>query len=104
MISPVIQAQWNHSMDWDVPTFEDMKAGSSGDSGFVTEFMIGPDSPNNYLKGHCIDGRVLFPATGYLVLAWQALAKVQHQTWEEMPVKFSDVMIHKATILPSEGT
>ncbi|XP_048759235.2 fatty acid synthase-like [Ostrea edulis] len=103
MISPVIQAQWNHSMDWDVPTFEDMKAGSSGDSGFVTEFMIGPDSPDNYLKGHCIDGRVLFPATGYLVLAWQALAKVQHQTWEEMPVKFSDVMIHKATILPSEG-
>ena len=32
---------------------------------------IGTDSPDSYLEGHCIDGRVLFPATGYLVLAWR---------------------------------
>lgn len=103
MISPIIQSQWDHSTDWDVPSVEDMLVGAGGDSGFVTEFVIGPDSPDNYLTGHCIDGRVLFPATGYLVLAWQALAKVTNQNWEEMPVKFSDVMIHRATILPPEG-
>ncbi|XP_062589750.1 fatty acid synthase-like [Saccostrea cucullata] len=103
MISPAIQGQWDHSVNWDVPTLEELMAGGGGDSGFVKEFTIGPDSPDNYLNGHCIDGRVLFPATGYLVLAWQALAKVKNQNWEEMPVKFEDVMIHRATILPTEG-
>merc|ERR1719445_384802 len=35
--------------------------------------LLAPDSEDHYLVGHKIDGRVLFPATGYLVLAWKAL-------------------------------
>lgn len=54
--------------------------------------------------GHKIDGRVLFPATGYLVLTWRALAKLQGQEYTRMPVCFSDVHIHRAVILPKTGT
>lgn len=52
---------------------------------------------------HCIDGRVLFPATGYLCLAWKMLARALNQNMEEMPVVFEDVTLHQATILPKTG-
>ena len=53
--------------------------------------------------GHKIDGRVLYPATGYMVLAWRALGKLTGRVWTDMRVAFQDVSIHRATIMPSEG-
>lgn len=53
--------------------------------------------------GHCIDGRVLYPATGYLVLAWRTLARNMGVVMETTPVTFEDVTIHRATILPKSG-
>lgn len=64
---------------------------------------MSPDSPDHYLIDHCIDGRVLYPATGYLVLAWRTLARSLSMAMEEMPVMFEDVTIHQATIIPKKG-
>lgn len=64
---------------------------------------VSPDSPDHYLIGHCIDGRVLYPATGYLVLAWRTLARSLGVPMEEMAVMFEDVTIHQATIIPKKG-
>lgn len=64
---------------------------------------VNPESPEHYLVGHCIDGRVLYPATGYLVLAWRTLARSLGTTLEELPIMFEDVTIHQATILPKKG-
>lgn len=100
MISPLIQ--WDHSISWDVPKLEQFSTSGSG-SGATFDIDISPDSPDNYLIGHTIDGRVLFPATGYLVLAWKTLAKLKGQTFEQLPVKFENVQIHRATILPHDG-
>lgn len=52
---------------------------------------------------HCIDGRVIFPATGYLCLVWKTLAHALDQNVEQMPVVFEDVTLHQATILPKTG-
>lgn len=52
---------------------------------------------------HCIDGRVLFPGTGYLWLTWKTLARALSQNLEETPVVFEDVTLHQATILPKTG-
>lgn len=68
---------------------------------FLTD--MNPESPDYYLVGHCIDGRVLYPATGYLVLAWRTLARSLGTSMEELPVVFEDVAIHQATILPKKG-
>lgn len=64
---------------------------------------MNPESPDNYMIGHCIDGRVLYPATGYLVLAWRTLMRSLGTVMEHTPVTFEDVTIHRATILPKTG-
>lgn len=64
---------------------------------------INPESSDNYLIGHCIDGRVLYPATGYLVLAWRTLVRNLGVVMEITPVTFEDITIHRATILPKTG-
>lgn len=57
-----------------------------------------------YLAGHTIDGRVLFPATGYMTLAWRTFAKTKNSTFEKTPVVMEDVVFHRATILPKDGS
>jgi fatty acid synthase len=52
-----------------------------------------------YLKDHCIDGKVLFPATGYLMLAWRRLASVHGKHWNDLPVVFEDVQIRRPIFL-----
>ncbi|KAL8163353.1 UNVERIFIED_CONTAM: hypothetical protein K2H54_018774 [Gekko kuhli] len=103
LISPYIL--WDHSQTWDVPKAEDFPT-STGGSGAATVYNIdvNPESPDHYLVGHCIDGRVLYPATGYLVLAWRTLARSLGTYIEQMPVVFEDVTIHQATILPKKGS
>lgn len=97
--------QWDHSISWEVPRLEQFAAGSGSASVCVFEIdTSSTESEDAYLLGHVIDGRVLFPATGYLVLAWRVLAKMNSRKYEEMNVAFEDVHIHRATILPSTGS
>uniref|UniRef100_A0A8C3WD43 Fatty acid synthase n=1 Tax=Catagonus wagneri TaxID=51154 RepID=A0A8C3WD43_9CETA len=102
LISPHIK--WDHSQTWDVPSAKDFPSGSSCSSVVAYNIDISPESPDHYLADHCIDGRVLFPATGYLCLAWKTLARALNQNMEETPVVFEDVTLHQATILPKTGT
>jgi fatty acid synthase len=54
---------------------------------------------HSYLKDHCIDGKVLFPATGYLMLAWRRLAESRGKPWNKLPVVFEDVQFRRPTFL-----
>lgn len=102
LISPLVQ--WDHAQTWDVPKVEDFSSGSGGaNSAVIYNIDINPESIDYYLIGHCIDGRVLYPATGYLVLAWRTLVKSLGVVMESTPVIFEDVTIHRATILPKTG-
>ena len=106
MISSLVQ--WDHSVGWAVPTAEDFIALGNGGagSGCAGSYEIDVSSASSedaYLTGHVIDGRVLFPATGYLVLAWKQLARLVGQSVGQFPVAFENVSIHRATILPSTG-
>uniref|UniRef100_A0A8C4V016 Fatty acid synthase n=1 Tax=Falco tinnunculus TaxID=100819 RepID=A0A8C4V016_FALTI len=103
LISPYIK--WDHNQDWDVPKAEDFPAGSKGSaSASVYNIDVSPESPDHYLVGHCIDGRVLYPATGYLVLAWRTLARSLGMAVERTAVMLEEVTIHQATILPKKGS
>ncbi|XP_059181217.1 LOW QUALITY PROTEIN: fatty acid synthase [Centropristis striata] len=103
LISPLVQ--WDHAQTWDVPKAEDFSYGSGdSNSSIVYNIDINPESEDYYLIGHCIDGRVLYPATGYLVLAWRTLVRSLGVVMETTPVVFEDITIHRATILPKTGS
>ncbi|KAM6164687.1 fatty acid synthase [Rhynchocyon petersi] len=101
LISTLIK--WDHSQSWDVPAATDFPSGSSSTSATVYNIDISPESPDHYLVDHTIDGRVIFPATGYLCLVWKTLARSLGLVMEQMPVVFEDVTLHQATILPRTG-
>jgi len=99
--------QWDHTQSWRIPELEEYAVGKSaagGGSSCSFEIDVSPQSEEHYLIGHKIDGRLLFPGTGYLVLAWKALAKLNGQAFENMPVLMENVEIGRAVILPKEGT
>nr|XP_023412547.1 LOW QUALITY PROTEIN: fatty acid synthase [Loxodonta africana] len=102
LISPLIK--WDHSQTWDVPTAKDFPSGSSSSSATIYNIDISSESPDHYLVDHRMDGRVIFPATGYLCLVWKTLARTLGLVMEQMPVVFEDVTLHQATILPKTGT
>lgn len=61
MINSMIE--WDHSIEWSVANFSG-KGSRSGE--LVVDIDLSKES-DQFLTGHAIDGRVLFPATGYLV-------------------------------------
>ena len=58
---------------------------------------------DKFLTDHCVDGRILFPATGYLYFAWELASRSLNLKREETPIIFEDVIIHRATIMPKSG-
>ncbi|XP_012261752.1 fatty acid synthase [Athalia rosae] len=98
MINSLIQ--WDHSIEWSVADFSG-KGARTGES--VIEVDLSKEN-DAYLSGHTIDGRILFPATGYLTLVWKTFAKLQGNDFEKMPVILEDVQFHRATIMPKEGS
>jgi fatty acid synthase len=106
MISSLIE--WDHSDNWPLPTAEDFAAVGSSDAGggFYGTYEIDMSLPNSeyaFLTDHVVDGQMLFPATGYVVLAWRQLAKVLKLSSEQLPVIFENIDIHRTTVLSSSG-
>ncbi|XP_063380019.1 fatty acid synthase-like [Cydia fagiglandana] len=84
---------WDHSVEWSVADFK-----TAGRSETVIEYDLG--SPGDaFLAGHDIDGRVLFPATGYLALVWQTVAKMNNLEMEQAAVVLENVHFRRATIM-----
>ncbi|KAH8326055.1 hypothetical protein KR067_013719 [Drosophila pandora] len=85
---------WDHSQKWNYPKF---KGGRQ--AGQLSVELDLAKEENTFLAGHTIDGRILFPATGYMTLAWMSLAQQQGLDYLRTPVLFEDVVFHRATIL-----
>lgn len=58
----------------------------------------------NYLAGHVIDGRNLFPATGYLQLVWETVAMMSDRVIDDTSVIFENVKFLRATTIPKDNT
>ena len=57
---------------------------------------------HKFLCDHVVDGRILMPATSYVVTAWEALCHMKSRKMEETPVVFEDVQIRQA-VTAEEG-
>lgn len=90
---------WDHSQKWILPNVA--TDSSSGETVVDVNLTKEDDA---YLAGHTIDGRVLFPATGYMTLAWKTFAKMRGTTFDRLPVVMENIVFHRATILPKDGS
>lgn len=52
-----------------------------------------------FFYDHKIDERILFPATGYLMLAWTAFAKFSNVSAWDIPIEFKDIAFKRATVM-----
>lgn len=96
-ISPLIK--WDHNEDWFTAKFDTMKDGRSGER---TCKIALTDHDYEYVTGHVIDGRVLFPATGYLYLVWETLGMMRGTFYVDMELEFQDVQFLRATAMQKD--
>ena len=57
----------------------------------------------SFLSDHCIDESIIYPATGYLMLAWRQLANFFSKPWNTVPVVFEDVQFRRSLFLISKS-
>lgn len=93
--------RWKHSDNWFVAPYKMVEKIASGER--TIEISIANEY-FEYIKGHVIDGRNLFPATGYLCLVWQTLGMMIGQLYMEISVIIENVKFNRATTIPKDGT
>jgi len=92
MISPVLK--WNHDDDHLVTYFDSYNT-------FERRNIVINISDKNFefVQGHIVDGRVLFPATGWIQIVWETFAFMMGAHFEQTKVIFEDVHFLRATPL-----
>nr|XP_022920510.1 fatty acid synthase-like [Onthophagus taurus] len=100
MLAPLIK--WDHRKDCYTYKFSSKKETRLTAQDFV---HVNPkESQWDFVMGHIIDGRNLYPATGYLCLAWETLCASLGTIPQETTVVFEDIKFLRASYVPSKGT
>ncbi|XP_041987847.1 fatty acid synthase [Aricia agestis] len=88
---------WDHSVEWSVADYGSARSGEN-----VIEYDLSK-ADDAFIAGHDIDGRVLFPATGYLTLVWRTVAKLHNKKPEETAIVLENVQFKRATIVSRDA-
>ena len=89
--------RWDHSGSYLVKKYPDYYFNYTA-SDMNAKFDMMRDL-KSYLPDHCIDGSIIFPATGYLMLAWRQLAASKGRIWNQISVVFEEVQFRRAVFL-----
>uniref|UniRef100_A0A1A9WBK1 Uncharacterized protein n=1 Tax=Glossina brevipalpis TaxID=37001 RepID=A0A1A9WBK1_9MUSC len=89
--------RFDHSEDWFVSKYEDMKTKSKAECSYTVNLDADVEG---YFTGHIIDGKVLVPAICYLRYVWEAFSRIYHgPNYMIVPVEFENVKFIRATTL-----
>ncbi|XP_050353258.1 fatty acid synthase-like [Nymphalis io] len=91
---------WEHSESWYATYYGDKTLMSFGER---TVSMSIKEEMSEFMVGHVIDGRNLYPATGYLLMVWDSLAMMMGKLSTEVSVVFENVRFQRATNIPKQG-
>ncbi|XP_054161075.1 fatty acid synthase-like [Oppia nitens] len=89
--------KWDHSYSCNVRKFPDYFFRSTASD--LNEIYNPSQTMKAFLPEHCIDGNMLYPATGYLMLAWRRMAAQYGKLWNQLPVVFEDVQFRRPIFL-----
>lgn len=92
MIAPLVK--WDHSEDYLVPYFDSYN--------FYERRNVAiniSDKVYEFVQGHIIDGKVLFPGTGWLSVVWETFSLMCAVPQMNMKVIFENVKFMRATSL-----
>ena len=93
--------EWNHNKIYYDEPFPDYHfRTTSADMNVIINIKMLEDG---FYCGHCIDGNILFPATGYLTLAWRIYAGSLAKPWNEVPVVWEQVQYKRAVFLSDDN-
>lgn len=98
MISPLVK--WDHSVKWAVPDF-------SLNSTFGQRNVVKVDLTTDDYKqiaGNVIDEKILFPASGYIILAWKFFAKQMNEYFENVPIVIENFELLRDTVLQENSS
>lgn len=97
--------KWHHEQEYFVPRYPMQFSKSSAKSEYPVDIVHDRDK---YLTGHCIEGRCLFPATGYLFFIWRIVSFTKRKIYDScfqnvenelVPIEFINVRLLRAVIL-----
>ncbi|KAK4878179.1 hypothetical protein RN001_010685 [Aquatica leii] len=94
LISPLIK--WQHDDNWHVLKFEMRNLGSD------TVTINLDHNKWKFLKGHVVDGRTLFPGSGYLFIVWNCYLKTNRLLLDETKVLFEDIKFYRLMVLSKQ--
>ncbi|XP_050353261.1 fatty acid synthase-like [Nymphalis io] len=99
MLSHLVE--WKHTEDWYVTYYGGKVMMTLSERAVVMSIT---DEMSEFMVGHVIDGRNLYPATGYLLMAWESLAMIMGELFIEVSVVFENVRFQRATHIPKQGS
>lgn len=81
--------KWDHHKSYHVKKYPEYHNFSTA-SDYYTRFSV-HETDWHFLRDHMVEGKAIFPATGYLYLVWRRLANQIGQPWNKTPVHFENV-------------
>ncbi|KAG5666534.1 hypothetical protein PVAND_014554 [Polypedilum vanderplanki] len=94
MISPLIK--WDHSSNFKAFKMDELDVNE-------LKVPIMMRDPNfEFLAGHKIEGKIIFPGTGYLYIACRLAAAHHKQKFEDFDIEMDDIRFHNACFLSYE--
>ena len=99
-LAPLIQ--WDHQDKWLVTLYPDYFNNNNKSKSDLTIELDMKKDENKFYFDHVIDGRVLFPAFGYLFLVWQEFARHLSTSWDQLPIILENMRFLKATTIKAD--
>lgn len=81
--------KWDHSQKYYVKKYPEYHNFSTS-SDFYIKISV-QESDWSFLRDHTVEGKTLFPATGYLYLVWRRFANTLGRPWNTTPVQFENI-------------
>ncbi|XP_065214304.1 fatty acid synthase-like [Planococcus citri] len=98
MISPFIK--WQHDKEWPVGLMK------NENNSLSTVRYVNVNSKSivsEFITGHIIDERNLYPGFGYLELVWDVVADMMNKKANELSIVFENIRFERATNIPKQG-